>query len=99
MISDWLPRQVREDQRVERSKESQPEDEQDPDEEDNCESSVSVEGFNGELDQLCRAEAVDRDAVPEASEAEEEDRSLLDALSLEGKGPRAEDAGGVSALV
>ena len=99
LISDRLPRQVREEQQVERSKASQSEDEQDRAEEDNCESSVSVEGFNGELGQLCRAEAVDRDAVPEASEAEEEDRSLLGALSVGGKRPRAEGEDGLSALL
>ena len=78
---------------------SQSEDEQDREEEDNYDSSGCDDDFDCELGQLCRGEAVDSEAVSEASEAEEEDRSLLGALSVGGKRSRAEGEDGLSAIL
>ena len=98
-MRDETGRQVRQEQQVDQSVDSESEGEQDREEAENYGSSGCDDDFDCELGQLCRGEAVDSEAVSETSDAEEEDRSLLGAPSVGGKRPRAEGEDGLSALL
>ena len=80
--SDWLPRDVKEGQQLERSIDSESEDDQDMENEENYESSENDDSMDGELGQLCRTAGTEDVGTDSASDAED-DMCGLRTISLE----------------
>ena len=70
--SDWLPRNARADQQLERSMDSDSEDSQDAEMEANYESSEEDDSVDGDLGRLCRGAGMTDVAIAEGSDSDEE---------------------------
>ena len=97
--SDWLPRQVREEQQVARSYDSQSSDDQDREEEENYGSSGCEDEFDGELGRLCRGEGAEADVVSESSGDEDGAMEMQRVLAAVGERPREEEQDVLASLL